>query len=168
MSTGCRTLSIDRGASTCLFHHVYRRTEVIPISYSCLHAVVALSLKMKEVTMNSNLAINTRTFWMRRSAQPPRKPRNTIQSTGTNQPVSVEADIISMKQHLVGINQEATVCRVLCEGIEWQVKFQGSFWTARSISPRESFLCGDRVYVVGRQNLTLLIQSINIAFLSDL
>ena len=66
-----------------------------------------------------------------------------------------------MNTNLVAINQEAKVCRVLRQGFEWQVQFQGSFWKARSIYPNARFAPDDRVYVVGRQNLTLLIQGVS-------
>lgn len=81
---------------------------------------------------------------------------------------SLEAQVISSNDHgvlmnpnLVAINQEATICQVLHKGLEWQIKFQGSFWKARAIYPNVDFALNDRVYVVGRQNLTLLIQSIS-------
>ena len=54
--------------------------------------------------------------------------------------------------------QQATVCRVLHEDWEWQVQFQGSYWTARSVDTSITFRPNDRVDVVGRKNLLLLIQ----------
>ena len=56
------------------------------------------------------------------------------------------------------IDQQATVCRILRDGWEWQVKFQGTYWTARAVETSAHFRINDHVYVVGRQNLTLLIQ----------
>jgi hypothetical protein len=64
----------------------------------------------------------------------------------------------TVNPNLVAITQEATVRRVLVPGLEWQIGFQGSFWKARSIFPNVDFMPGSRVYVVGRQNLILLIQ----------
>lgn len=63
-----------------------------------------------------------------------------------------------MNNELIAADQQATVCRVLHEGWEWQVQFQGSYWTARSVDTVTTFCPNDRVYVVGRQNLLLLIQ----------
>ncbi|MEM9448261.1 MAG: hypothetical protein AAGA75_06980 [Cyanobacteria bacterium P01_E01_bin.6] len=65
-----------------------------------------------------------------------------------------------MNNNLIGVDQEAKICRVLSKGLEWQVQFQGSFWKARAIQPNTDFSPSDRAYVVGRQNLTLLIQKI--------
>ena len=63
-----------------------------------------------------------------------------------------------MNNALIAVDQQATVCRVLREGWEWQVKFQGSYWTARAVDAAARFRLQERVYVVGRQNLILLIQ----------
>lgn len=63
-----------------------------------------------------------------------------------------------MNNGLIAADQQATVCRVLHEGWEWQVQYQGSYWTARSVDASSTFHPNDRVDVVGRQNLLLLIQ----------
>ena len=63
-----------------------------------------------------------------------------------------------MNNALIAVDQQATVCRVLRDGWEWQVKFQGSYWTARAVDAATRFNLQDQVYGVGRQNLVLLIQ----------
>ena len=65
-----------------------------------------------------------------------------------------------MNQALIAVNQEAKVCGVLRRGVEWQVQYQGTYWTARAIDASAQFSTNERVHVVGRQNLVLLIQSI--------
>lgn len=63
-----------------------------------------------------------------------------------------------MNNALIAVDQQATVCQVLRDGWEWQVRFQGSYWTARAVDAKARFQPNERVYVVGRQNLILLIQ----------
>ena len=65
-----------------------------------------------------------------------------------------------MNNALIAVDQQATVCRILRDGWEWQVKFQGSYWTARAVDAASHFRLHERVYVVGRQNLILLIQPV--------
>jgi membrane protein implicated in regulation of membrane protease activity len=57
------------------------------------------------------------------------------------------------------INGEAIVDEIVHAGDRFRVKFQGSYWFARA----KSFLLilpGDSVRVVGRQNITLLVEKI--------
>lgn len=63
-----------------------------------------------------------------------------------------------MNNALIAVDQQAIVCRILRDGWEWQVKFQGTYWTARAVDAAVHFRINERVYVVGRQNLILLIQ----------
>ena len=65
-----------------------------------------------------------------------------------------------MNNALIAVDQQAIVCRVLREGWEWQVKFKGSYWTARAVDAETRFRLHERVYVVGRQNIVLLIQPV--------
>ena len=54
---------------------------------------------------------------------------------------------------------EAVVHKVVQQGKAWRISFEGTFWTARCT--QEVILNpGDVVYVVGRQSITLLIESI--------
>jgi membrane protein implicated in regulation of membrane protease activity len=53
-------------------------------------------------------------------------------------------------------DNEAVVCEVIQQGKIWQVKYEGTWWIARS--PQPAILNpGDVVYVVGRQRITLII-----------
>ncbi|MEM9214583.1 MAG: NfeD family protein [Cyanobacteria bacterium P01_F01_bin.150] len=63
-----------------------------------------------------------------------------------------------MNNALIAVDQQATICRILRDGWEWQVRFQGTYWTARAADAAARFHINDRVYVVGRENLILLIQ----------
>lgn len=55
------------------------------------------------------------------------------------------------------MEQEAIVTDVSRQGREWRVRYQGTFWTAYCTLPDMEFYPGDRVYVVGRQNIALMI-----------
>ncbi|NEP15755.1 MAG: hypothetical protein F6J97_02505 [Leptolyngbya sp. SIO4C1] len=55
-------------------------------------------------------------------------------------------------------DHRAVIEDVLEQGHEWRVRYQASFWRARSTQPDAEFLPEDKVYVVGRENLVLLIQ----------
>lgn len=57
------------------------------------------------------------------------------------------------------ISAEAIIDRVVHPGKEWRVRYQASFWKARAAGPQMDLAPGDRVRVVGRQNLALLIQA---------
>ena len=60
----------------------------------------------------------------------------------------------SLQQEL---DQEAIVMEVIRPGKQWRVSFGGSYWNARC--PQEASLQpGDIVYVVDRQNITLIIE----------
>ncbi|MEO0489486.1 MAG: hypothetical protein AAF215_07255 [Cyanobacteria bacterium P01_A01_bin.123] len=56
------------------------------------------------------------------------------------------------------ISAEAVIDRVVHPGKEWRVRYQASFWKARAVGPQMDLAPGDRVRVVGRHNLALLIQ----------
>ena len=57
------------------------------------------------------------------------------------------------------VSAEAVIDRVVHPGKEWRVRYQASFWKARAAGPHLDLEPGDRVRVVGRQNLSLLIQA---------
>ena len=65
-----------------------------------------------------------------------------------------------MNSASIAVNQEAKICGVLRRGVEWQVHYQGTYWTARALDASTQFSTNERVHVVGRQNLVLLIESI--------
>lgn len=54
---------------------------------------------------------------------------------------------------------EAVVEDVLEPGKEWRVRYQASFWKACSNSVNLQLHPKDIVHVIGRQNLTLIIQA---------
>ena len=56
------------------------------------------------------------------------------------------------------IDREATIDAVIHQGREWLVRYNASFWKARSVEPDVKLVPGDIVFVVGRQSLVLLIQ----------
>lgn len=56
--------------------------------------------------------------------------------------------------------QEAVIDEVIYPGRKWRVRYQGSWWDARSEQLNMTLDIGATVYVIGRQNLVLLIQSI--------
>lgn len=55
---------------------------------------------------------------------------------------------------------EAVIEDVLEPGKEWRVRYKASFWKAHAIKANLHLSPKDIVQVVGRQNLTLLIQAI--------
>lgn len=59
------------------------------------------------------------------------------------------------------LKQEAIITDVLRQNEEWRVRYQASYWHARSVRPDIKLQSNDRVYVVGRQNNVLLIQPIS-------
>ncbi|MEP0879212.1 NfeD family protein [Funiculus sociatus GB2-M2] len=52
---------------------------------------------------------------------------------------------------------EATVTQVIRQGAIWRVSYRASYWEARSVEPI-TLLPGDLVYVIGSQNITLVIE----------
>lgn len=52
---------------------------------------------------------------------------------------------------------EAIVTDVSRQGREWRVRYQGTFWKAYCTLVDVELHPGDRVYVVGRQNIALMI-----------
>ena len=60
----------------------------------------------------------------------------------------------SLQQEL---DQEAIVMEVIRPGKQWRVHYSGSYWNARcpQAVPLQP---GDIVYVVGRQNITLIVE----------
>ncbi len=54
---------------------------------------------------------------------------------------------------------EGIVEEVVCQQREWRVYFSATYWSARSIKPT-TLMPGDSVHVVGRDNITLLIEPI--------
>lgn len=56
------------------------------------------------------------------------------------------------------LDQKAIVQRMVRPEGVWRVRFRGSSWRAISAQPGIEFLPNDVVEVVGRQNITLLIQ----------
>jgi len=67
-----------------------------------------------------------------------------------------------MNNLLMDVNQEARICQVLEEGHKWQVRFQATYWSARAVDASTVFHVDDRVRVVGRKNLVLLIQKLSV------
>ena len=59
------------------------------------------------------------------------------------------------------LDQEAVITDVLRQNEEWRVRYQASYWHARSVQPDVRLQSNDRVYVVGRHNNVLLIQPIS-------
>lgn len=58
------------------------------------------------------------------------------------------------------VYEEAVIEDVLQQGEEWRVRYQASYWHARSVQSDVKLQSQDRVYVVGRHNNVLLIQPI--------
>lgn len=63
---------------------------------------------------------------------------------------------------------EAVVVTVLRQGQEWRVRYQATYWHARAIRVNAKFQPHDRVEVVGRQGLVLLIKPVSAQDLSAL
>ena len=59
---------------------------------------------------------------------------------------------------LARLTQQATVAAISSPGEEWQVKYQGSLWRARSCSGRLHLAPGDEVQVVARQGNVLFVE----------
>lgn len=57
--------------------------------------------------------------------------------------------------------QEASVSSIVVQGQIWRVAFQGSYWNARATVAGCVFKANDRVSVVGRKNIDLLIQHVS-------
>lgn len=55
---------------------------------------------------------------------------------------------------------QGVIDKVICQGVEWRVRVNGSYWSAYALS-RSNFFPGDLIYVVGRQNQKLLIEAIS-------
>ncbi len=55
---------------------------------------------------------------------------------------------------------EAVVDKVISQGEKWRVKYQATTWAARCVREDTCLSPDDVVYVVGRQNLTLLIDTV--------
>lgn len=55
---------------------------------------------------------------------------------------------------------EAIIEDVVEPGKQWRVRYEASFWKARSAQANMHFLPKQIVRVVGRQNLTLIIQAL--------
>ncbi len=53
---------------------------------------------------------------------------------------------------------EGVIDKVIHQGHKWRVRVHGVYWFAQSVKPAH-FLPGDYVQVVGRQNMTLLIDT---------
>jgi membrane protein implicated in regulation of membrane protease activity len=68
--------------------------------------------------------------------------------------LSTDMPYRSLEQEL---NQEAIVMQVIRPGKQWRVHYSGSYWNARSLqaTPLQP---GDIVYVIGRQNITLIVE----------
>ncbi|MGF1512475.1 MAG: NfeD family protein [Elainellaceae cyanobacterium] len=54
---------------------------------------------------------------------------------------------------------EAIIDKVVSQGEKWRVKYQATTWSARGVREGMSLCPDDIVYVVGRENLTLLIDT---------
>jgi membrane protein implicated in regulation of membrane protease activity len=52
--------------------------------------------------------------------------------------------------------QEGVVDEIVLQGKAWRVRFASSYWPAKSVRPAV-LLPGDRVRVVGLDNITLLV-----------
>jgi membrane protein implicated in regulation of membrane protease activity len=52
--------------------------------------------------------------------------------------------------------QEGVVDEIVIQGKAWRVRFASSYWPAKSVRPAE-LMPGDRVRVVGLDNITLLV-----------
>lgn len=55
---------------------------------------------------------------------------------------------------------EATVTKIIRPHQRGRVKFQGSWWSARCLEP-ETLYPGEIVWVVGTDNITLLVKPVN-------
>ena len=60
----------------------------------------------------------------------------------------------SLQQEL---DQEAIVIEVIRPGKQWRIHYSGSYWNARCYQTA-LLQPGDVVYVVGRQNITLIVE----------
>ena len=52
--------------------------------------------------------------------------------------------------------QEGVVDEIVIQGKAWRVRFASSYWPAKSVRPAV-LMPGDRVRVVGLENITLLV-----------
>ena len=55
---------------------------------------------------------------------------------------------------------EAIIDKVVSQGKTWRVRYQATTWFAQGIHQGMTLAPNDTVYVVGRQNLTLLIDTV--------
>lgn len=56
------------------------------------------------------------------------------------------------------LTQQATIATISLPGEEWQVKYQGSLWRARSRGGKLHLTPGDEVLVVARQGNVLFVE----------
>jgi membrane protein implicated in regulation of membrane protease activity len=55
---------------------------------------------------------------------------------------------------------QGVIDKVICQGVEWRVRVNGSYWSAYALS-RSNFFPGDLIQVVDRQNQKLLIEAVS-------
>lgn len=67
--------------------------------------------------------------------------------------------LFQSEQSLSNIWGEGVIDEVICQQKEWRVFFSATYWSARSEHPT-TLMPGDTVRVVGRDNITLLIEPI--------
>lgn len=63
--------------------------------------------------------------------------------------------------HTEVITETAIVTDILNQGQEWRVRFQATYWHARSVTPNVQLHPQERVQVIGRQGLVLIVQRIS-------
>jgi membrane protein implicated in regulation of membrane protease activity len=70
--------------------------------------------------------------------------------------------MLSSKQRKPTFNDvtgTGTIDKVVRQGYEWRVRFNGTYWTARSSHPVK-LQPGDQVRIMGRQGTMLLIEPV--------
>lgn len=63
------------------------------------------------------------------------------------------------KLNSTNMSEEGVVDEVVHQGREWRIQFQASYWTARS-HHLITLVPGDLVRIIGRDNITLLVESV--------
>jgi len=60
--------------------------------------------------------------------------------------------------HGLDIDKEAVVTDIVNPGVEWRVHYQGTYWTARCVEPPIELRLNERVSVIDRRGLVLLVR----------
>ncbi|WP_442786449.1 NfeD family protein [Leptothoe sp. PORK10 BA2] len=80
-------------------------------------------------------------------------PRSKNQNKSTNTYNTLPVNVTNLQY-------EAVVDDVIHSGREWRVRYKSILWRARAAQSGCYFHPGDVVYVVGREGLVLLIQTV--------